>query len=303
MMLLFSKNDARVLLHHHSTRRRQYHATTTTRHLQDYYSRGNITYDEEFEQRLQRLLDPHFSLKDDTTTLWNEAEETLQWLVSSSTTQTRRTTSHHHNNNDLLDERRRLENAILLLDRLASSLPKDNSSVNQSLIDGPIFWGILPTSLLNDTLLLWKRQLLATTTTTTRESSPMNQQPTKAATTTRRRTSNSSLLPSPSQMAEKVEGYRWKCLVQPNATSFNILLHAMVQVEGVATADTYLRGLVRVAAAQQSTRLLGDDENNNNITTENSMVDIVSVSTVMQGWAAAKSSSTAPNAGAAARGC
>ncbi|KAL3914350.1 MAG: hypothetical protein SGILL_006134, partial [Bacillariaceae sp.] len=93
-------------------------------------------------------------------------------------------------------------------------------------------------------------------------------------------------------MAEKVEKYRWKCLVQPDATTINLILHAMVKVEGVADADRYLRTLLRASAKQHLIMESSAQDDAGAASTAPSaphsrkpMVDIVSVSTVIQGWA------------------
>ncbi len=88
--------------------------------------------------------------------------------------------------------------------------------------------------------------------------------------------SSKTLLPTPTQMAERIDAYRSRCLVQPDPTCYNLLLNAMIYSKGgsiqdrrkaILLADDYLRRLLQ---AQQSTVC--------------QYVDTVSVTTVMKSW-------------------
>lgn len=98
---------------------------------------------------------------------------------------------------------------------------------------------------------------------------------------------NTTVLPSPSQMAERVDKYRSRCLVQPDPTSFNLLLNAMIgdnnsnngrsfkdRIKAVRLADDYLGRLLK--AQQRYTTLSSSSQYY--------YVDAVSVTTVMKGW-------------------
>ena len=98
-------------------------------------------------------------------------------------------------------------------------------------------------------------------------------------------TSN-KLLPTPTQMAEIIDRYRSCMLLQPNATSYNILLNAMMMMmtnannrqRGVNLADDYLRRLVRVQQQQQQ------QQQQQGGTLNSSIVDVISFTTVIKGW-------------------
>lgn len=186
---------------------------------------------------------------------WKQVEMSLLWLLKSGDTNLCRGEDRH------LPVQQNVSTCIQILDRLASIMPRDAGSV-VSLLNGPVFWGNLETKLLNKILSQWKRELLAIQSE--------NRRIVRAG------------LPLPSEMAEKVDGYRWKCMVQPNATSFNILIHSMVKIDGVAAAEKYLERLIQVA-------LQGLDEDGP------AMVDTVTVSTIIQGWADAGQPEKAQN--------
>jgi hypothetical protein len=116
------------------------------------------------------------------------------------------------------------------------------------------------------------------------------------------------LLWSPSIMAGKLEHYRWSAIVQPDAWSFNLVLHAMMRIEGVKVADQYLHSLLQVAVQQeiamrQVTGLTSSSSASSSASSSSNtethlqqqqsqrqqlplppMADIVSVNTVLKGW-------------------
>ena len=103
--------------------------------------------------------------------------------------------------------------------------------------------------------------------------------------------------PTPSQMADHVDRYRSRCLVEPDPTSYNLLLNAMIhgrnnnasnaatinsnsnntnpRIKAIKLADDYLRRLLD--AQQQHQQSLAFHQKIN-------YVDTVSITTVMQGW-------------------
>lgn len=225
--------------------RKQDHPITTEHH-----DSANTTSFSDFNQDNQEflidLLDANAdSLPVDDPDFWTNVERTLHWLL-------RRRHKEVH-------EEEGIRTCIQVLDRLASGMPRD-AAISASLLDGPVFWGNLETSVLNKVLFFWKQQLLS------------NAQH-------RKHRGSRNILPSPSEMAEKVDRYRWTCLVQPNAASFNILIHAMVRVEGVGSADTYLHRLLQVAV-QEISAGSGDAEDR-----AFPLVDTIGIATVIQGWA------------------
>lgn len=124
----------------------------------------------------------------------------------------------------------RVEYCIRLLDRLAASLLQEYAA-------GGLFASILDTTLLNDILYHWNKTIH---TRNTRESSKK--------------------LYSFSEMAEKIDKYRWCSLVQPNAQSFRTILDAACcspssSQDDVLFADHLLEKLIQVSLKQQ------DDDN------------------------------------------
>jgi hypothetical protein len=213
--------------------------------VQPQQSHGDVVKEEYMQEFVQKLLDPngpyYATIELENAGFWDQTSQALQWLLEYS------------------QPNQRIRHCIQIYDHLATMMPRDAGNTS-SLVYGPIFWGILETDLLlNRILVQWKSQYLSEQKR-------------------RRRTSS---LPSPSEMAQKVEHYRWKCLFRPNVVTFNILLHAMVVDEGVPIADRYLERLLQVAASYQIPPNELESE------AELIMVDTVSVSTVLQGWAKA----------------
>ncbi|KAG7363663.1 PPR: pentatricopeptide repeat domain containing protein [Nitzschia inconspicua] len=207
------------------------------------------------EQQIQEgsiadLLDStHVNMPLEDDQFWNSVEQRLQWLLQPIP---------YNPMTNYGSKNQKLRTCIQILDRLSYVMNRD-AETTSSLLNGPVFWGKLETDLLNKILVHWKRQMVP--------DSHSN----------RKITRNS--LPSPSQMAEKVDKYRWKCLVQPNATTFNILIHAMVRTEGTATAERYLERLLEVAIQEIPSTSEGMDE------PFPAMVNTITISTVIQGWA------------------
>jgi hypothetical protein len=180
-----------------------------------------------------------------------------------------------------------IRDCLRLLDNLSDSLPRAEEYSSSWLVGGynsnsddanatPSSVGsFLTTDLLNEFLKEWMMGW------------KVQQQSLPACATTK------VMLPSPSQMAERVDKYRSRCLVQPNPTSFNLLLNAMIgdtnsnngrnltdRRKAVRLADNFLGRLLK--AQHRHTTLSSSASLSSSA--RYSYVDVVSVTTVMKGW-------------------
>eukprot|EP00536_Pseudo-nitzschia_multiseries_P014216 jgi/Psemu1/37889/gm1.37889_g len=192
---------------------------------------------------------------------------------------------------------------IRVLDRLSLSLPQAEDLASSWLFDrnpgvssvpGPAETSVLDRSLLNELLKEWMMGWKATQQQQQQQQRQQPQQRLHGGSIPQGQAPNTKpgmLLPTPSAMAEKVDRYRSTCLIQPDPTSFNLLLHAMIRGEpsphprrrlaAVKLADDYLHRLVEA----QSRWLSSSSHNTNNgHQYRYPYFDAVSVATVMKGW-------------------
>jgi pentatricopeptide repeat protein len=267
-------------------------------------------------QVTDHLLDPQTSIAVDDPLVWKQLEDVLQWWMTTSVPPLSLGNVHDRRRDDAHDrsilpteaeEEEGVRLCIRLLDRLAALLPKEDL----------LFVSILPTELLNRVLARWRAAVLRQLERQIHRhqaSSPRGTVPSRDGQQSQNRNhaapSGASLSwwLSPSGMAGRLEAYRWSALVQPDARSFNLLLHAMARVEGVHVADQYLRSLLQAAAQQemamqQATGIVPGDrpsepqerhlqqQQQQQLQQElplPPMADMVSVNTVIKGWVDAR---------------
>jgi pentatricopeptide repeat protein len=230
----------------------------------------------EMRSSTNQLLDPEQTpFLDDA--MWNEAQNILWWWVKQP--------GHHskHNskrNDDFFEtEEESVAMCFQILDRLASDLPTNEM----------LFASILHTDLINAVLLLWRncvvrRHGLGTTAAT-------------ATTNMQRRhaTISSSTLPNvgskillPSNVAEKLDSYRWRSLVQPNTKTYNLILDAAASSynnkTGVLFAQSLVEKMIQIDKESSSlsppisSTLEGDDSLGVVI------IDVITVGSVIKAW-------------------
>jgi hypothetical protein len=167
--------------------------------------------------------------------LWTEAQDVLKWWILQPLRDSNTTTS--TTAAVTTSSREAVDTCFDLLDRLEEELPKDEF----------LFGSLLETELLDSILVAWRKQV--------------------------KQNNASTLLPS--EVALKMDKYRWCSLVQPDCKTYNILLDAARYLttttnpqEGVLFAASLLEKLLQVSAKQPSLHL----------------VDVVTFSTVMNLW-------------------
>lgn len=274
---------------------------------QNYLSPSSVS--RRMRKATDHLLNPQTTISVDDPDVWKSVENVLRWWIAVPTSpwlHLRREEEDDDDDDDVQDIVQTDEGVrycIRLLDRFAAALPQEDF----------LFVSILETDLLNAVLTRWRTAILRqnhrtptppliTGPLSTRvKSNPRQQQALRPSSK-----KNTQMMWSPSVMAEKLEHYRWSSLVQPDAKSFNLLLHAMTKLEGVQVADQYLHSLLQAATQQEralqqtmkgvmsAVSYTGPTRNVNKGTdvdpshesqiTLSPMVDVVSVSTVMKGW-------------------
>jgi pentatricopeptide repeat protein len=187
----------------------------------------------EILERVQVLLDPSKKIRFDDSETWQEAGDVLQSLARQSI-------------NSLSSSMTRVDYCIRLLDKLASTLPKNEV----------LFASLLDTSILNRILAHWLRGI--------KTLSRHNQQAPSSRRNCRRQ--RDQPIP-PTDMAEKVDKYRWYSLMQPDHKTFSYVLDA-ASMESDNFADELLEKLLQVSKDTPS----------------NILIDTASVCIVMKAW-------------------
>jgi len=232
------------------------------------FSIADKTKDDRFGRRLGELLRNANQQENDPGSLWHDSGDVFRGSLE----ELRILRARGERAESALQEqsRKMILDCLVLLDRLSESLPRAeeysstwlsaaegaSSSDNVSLMDQILF-----NEFLKEWMLGWKE-----------EQQQQQQQYHRKQQHPSQRSKRNATLPSPSQMAEKVDRYRSRSLVQPNPTSYNLLLNAMIydkadRRKAILLADDYLK---RLWQAQESTAY--------------EYVDTVSITTIMKGW-------------------
>jgi pentatricopeptide repeat protein len=188
----------------------------------------------EILERAQVLLDPSKKIRFDDSETWQEAGDVLQSLARQSI-------------NSISSSMTRVDYCIRLLDRLASTLPKNEV----------LFASVLDTSILNRILAHWLRGI--------KTISSLNQQQTPSSKRNGRRQRGQPI--PPTDMAEKIDKYRWCSLIQPDHKTFSYVLDA-ASMEGDNFEDELLEKLLQVSKDTPS----------------NILIDTACVCIVMKAW-------------------
>lgn len=186
-------------------------------------------------ERAENLLDPSNRIRMDDPEIWREAADVLQSLSRMSI-------------NSTLLSMERVDGCIRLFDKLANALPQDEV----------LFASLLDTSILNNVLGHWLRGIKI-----------LNRQnqydPSSNKKSNRRRQRGQPILPT--DMAEKIDKYRWCSLVQPDHKTFFYVLDAASMERG-NFANELLEKLLQVSKNTPS----------------NILIDVASVCIVMKAW-------------------
>jgi pentatricopeptide repeat protein len=235
----------------------------------------------EMRSNTNQLLDPEQTPYLDDA-LWNEAQNILWWWVQQQDNQ-----HHHHSNNNnskrsddsIETEEESVAMCFQILDRLASELPTNEM----------LFASILHTDLINAVLLLWRNSVVrrhglgtSTTTTTNMQRRHANL---SSSSTSSPNVAVGSKIPLPSTVAEKVDGYRWRSLVQPNIKTYNLILDAAASTyhpkTGVLFAQSLLEKMIQIdeqsSSSLSSSPLSGDDS-------LVVVIDVITVGSVIKAW-------------------
>eukprot|EP00934_Nitzschia_sp_Nitz4_P003257 Nitzschia sp. Nitz4//scaffold320_size20398//5426//9476//NITZ4_008676-RA/size20398-processed-gene-0.11-mRNA-1//-1//CDS//3329547753//3247//frame0 len=185
----------------------------------------------ELQERTNSFLDPKAALEVGDESVWMEASQLIHgWL--------------QYTGKPYLAPLQKVQNALNILDRLASILPQGEI----------LFASALDTAILNQVLLVWKRGVSNVGADSATQSLKSHL--------------------TPSFLSDKIDRYRWCSLVQPDCISFNLLLSGSIQFpprDGVQFADAMLEKIIQ----------LTEDER---IPSRVPLLDIISVGTVIHAW-------------------